>query len=109
MIAPKRTVMIDEECRTVLDEGAPPGPERAAHPSEYAGASSRSRTRARSGSREWAVRGSGRMTCSSCRITYLPGAVPPLEAAPEDWVCARCLDEPEVASADADGLSVPRE
>ena len=32
----------------------------------------------------------GRLTCCSCRITYLPSAVPPLEVVPEDWVCDRC-------------------
>jgi hypothetical protein len=30
------------------------------------------------------------LTCSTCRITYLPSALPPASTPSEDWVCDRC-------------------
>jgi hypothetical protein len=93
MIAPKRAVMIDNLSRTVLDDIAHPGPEQTAHPSESACVRPKAKRRTKSQSRDRAVRESGRITCCSCRITYLPTAVPPLKVVPEDWVCFRAASD----------------
>jgi hypothetical protein len=89
MIAPKRAVMIDDLSRAVLDDLAHPSTKQTAHPSESARVRpAKRRTKSQSGDR--VVRESGPITCCSCRITYLPKAVPQLTVVPEDWICDRC-------------------
>lgn len=88
MIAPKRVVMIDDPNRAithladidlrVLD-----------HPSQAAGAKRRQRRRTKSMLRDQRVLGKAPVSCSTCRITYLPSAIPAPSPSSEGWVCGR--------------------
>lgn len=90
MIAPKFAVMIDDLSRVTLNDVADPSPDELGHPSGSARGRALARRRTKSRSEHPSVPVSGPMTCSTCRITYLPTAVPPLSVAPGDWDCDRC-------------------
>jgi hypothetical protein len=82
MIAPKRAIMIDKLARAV---NATPelSPEDQIHPAFGSrGPNSRAADRR--------ARVSALTTCSTCRMTYLPSAVPQASLASRDPVCDGC-------------------
>lgn len=88
MIAPKRAVMIDDLVEAIsLDADA--GSETLGHPSQMSRAEGGQKRR--TGSRPLArpARDHASVTCSTCRITYLPSALPP-PSATEVRVCDSC-------------------
>ena len=89
MIATKRAVMIDNLARTIHDV-ADASPEDLAHPSLAPRSQAGQRTRPKSLSADRPVHESVPITCSACRMTYLPTAVPAASDPPEDWVCDGC-------------------
>ena len=89
MIAPKRAVMIDDLTRSITDF-AEPDTEGLAHPSRTARAKRGQDARIKSPSADRAAHHHGPVTCSACRITYLPSARPATPGAPGDWVCDGC-------------------
>ena len=88
MIAPKRAVMIDST-RAVTHRGDT-DPAVLAHPSQSARARRGQRTRTRSESVDRTVHEKAPVTCSTCRTTYLPSAIPLASTSPEGWVCDVC-------------------
>jgi hypothetical protein len=89
LIALKRAIMIDALSQPVIDDGdSPPGAQF--HPSRA--------TRAQAGGRGWdgpdsatgPVRATAPVTCPTCRMTYLPTAMPAASAPTQDWVCVGC-------------------
>lgn len=88
MIAPKHAVMIDDPIRAITCLVGT-GPEALAHPS---------RAHAKRGQRrqtkfvpvERPVSAVTPVTCSTCRMTYLPSTIPPASTSSEDWVCDIC-------------------
>ena len=89
MIATKRAVMIDNLARTIHDV-ADSSPEDLAHPSLAPRSRPGQRTRPKSLSADRPVHESVPITCPTCRMTYLPTAVPAASDPPEDWVCDGC-------------------
>lgn len=83
MIAPKRVVMIDDPARANTQLPAGLGP--LAHPSHAPGAKRGQRRRV-----SWVAPERAPVTCSTCRVTYLPSAVPSASTSSEDWVCDVC-------------------
>jgi hypothetical protein len=89
MIAPKRAVMIHNLARAINDS-ADISPEDQVHPSLASHSQPGQKTRTRSLSADHPAHESAPITCSTCRMTYLPSAVPAASAPPEDWVCDGC-------------------
>lgn len=91
MFAPKRAVMIDDPTRalTVL---ADLESEALAHPSQTARAKRGQRTRTKYVPGDRVVPEEAPVTCSTCRIIYLPSAIPPASASAstEGWICDNC-------------------
>ena len=89
LIAPKRAVMIDDQARAITPI-ADRDSESLAHPSTTA-ATKRGAGRQKKflpvarRSSEYAS-----VTCSTCRITYLPSAVAAAPALPQGRVCDNC-------------------
>lgn len=88
IIAPKRAVTIDNLARAINDLADTPlgDPDNLSlapspHPEQR-------RTKALSADR--LTHGSAPITCSTCRLTYLPAAVPAASRPGEDWVCDGC-------------------
>ena len=89
MIAPKCVVMIDHPDRAITQlADADPGP--LAHPSRPAGAGREPRRRVKSWAVDEPVLEQAPMTCSTCRVTYLPSAISSASTSSEDWVCDLC-------------------
>lgn len=89
MIAPKRAVMIDNLAWAVSDVSGT-SPEDPDDPSLAHPARPRQRTRTRSLSADRGAPESAPITCSACRLTYLPTAVPSASRRPTGWVCDGC-------------------
>ena len=89
MIAPKRAVMIDDPTRAIIHL-ADTDPEALAHPSQAARARRGHRKPTKSVPSDQAVPEKAPVTCSTCRITYLPSAIPPASVLSEGWVCDIC-------------------
>lgn len=89
LIAPKRAVMIDDLTRaiTVLADA---DSEAMAHPSQAARAKRGHGRRTKSLPVDQSVPEDAPVTCSTCRMTYLPSAIPPHSASSADWVCDGC-------------------
>ena len=89
MIVPKRVVMIDNPKRAITHL-ADIDPLALDHPSQAPRAKSGERRRTKSMLRAQRVRGKASVTCSVCRVTYLPSATPAASASSEGWVCGTC-------------------
>ena len=89
MIAPKRAVMIDDLTRSITIV-ADPHTDAWAHPSQtvHAKRTQGKKIRSRPGDRP--IPENRPVTCSTCRMTYLPSAIPPASTPLEDWVCDSC-------------------
>ena len=88
MIAAKRAVMIDNLARAINDLADTPlgDPDNLSlapspHPEQR---------RTKSLSADRLTHQSAPITCSTCRLTYLPTAVPAASRPGEDWVCDGC-------------------
>ncbi len=79
MVATKRAVMIDDPFRGIA----------LAHPSQSVRAE-RGRRRTRSVQLDRPVPEHAPITCSTCRMTFLPSAAPPAATSSEGWVCDLC-------------------
>lgn len=82
MVAAKRAVMIDNLTQAINADPELSQDDRV-HPA-FGSSTRRPRTRSS------AAGGSAPITCSNCRMTYLPSAVPPASPAPRGWVCDGC-------------------
>lgn len=89
MIAPKHAVMIDDPTRAITHI-ADTHEEALAHPSQAARAKRGQRRPTVSEPIDRAAPAQAPVTCSTCRITYLPSATPPASISSEDWVCDIC-------------------
>lgn len=89
MIAPKRAVMIDN-LGWAINDLADTFPEERDDPSLAHPTHPRQRTRNKSLSADRAAPESAPITCSVCRLTYLPTAVPPASHPAKEWVCDGC-------------------
>lgn len=89
MIAPKRAVMIDNLARRINDL-PDASPENEAHPSQAPRAHPGQRTLTDCLSADRPAHESVPVTCSTCRLTYLPSAAPAASRPGEDWVCEAC-------------------
>lgn len=89
MIAAKRAVMIDNLAQAINDL-ADPSPEDPRHPSLAPRVHPEQRTRTNSLSADRPTHESAPITCSTCRLTYLPSAIPAASRHPEDWLCDGC-------------------
>lgn len=89
MIAAKRVVMIDDLV-PAFNAIAELSPGDQTHPAFGSRARSRPRARARVSGDARLARRSGLITCATCRMTYLPSAVPPAPLSGEAWVCHGC-------------------
>ena len=89
MFAPKRAVMIDDPTRAII-RLADTDPEALAHPSQAARAKRGQRTRTKSVPGDRVVPEESPITCSTCRVIYLPSAIPPASASTEGWICDNC-------------------
>ena len=89
MIAPKRAVMIDNLARAIKDS-SDTSPEELDDPSLAHPACPQQPTRTESRSADRGGPESGPITCSACRVTYLPAAVPSASNLREGWVCDGC-------------------
>lgn len=96
MIAPKRSVMIDDPARAITHTADPaagaadPASKAAAHPSQPPAAEGGKRRRTLSRLIARPARKHASITCSTCRITYLPSALPPPSTPPHARVCDSC-------------------
>lgn len=88
MIAPKRAVMIDDLARAIAVR-ADSDSEAMARPSHPAGAKRGHGRRSNSLPVDRPVPENAPVTCSTCRMTYLPSAIPD-SASSRGWVCDGC-------------------
>lgn len=89
MIAPKHAVMIDDPAWPITHL-VDPGSEAFAHPSQRARAERGQGSGTEAMPADRPALEKGPVTCSTCRMTYLPSAVPPASTPAEDWVCDGC-------------------
>ncbi len=89
MIAPKRAVMIDDPTQPITHL-ADTDPEALVNPPQAARAKRVQRKRTKSEPIDRTVPEKAPVTCSTCRITYLPSAIPPASVLSEGWVCDIC-------------------
>ena len=89
MIAPKRAVMIDDPTRAIIHLA---GTDRdvLAQPSQAARAKRGQRRRTKSEPVDLTVPEKAPVTCSACRMTYLPSAIPPDSTTHGNWACDIC-------------------
>lgn len=88
MIAPKRVVMIDDMSRSITSLTDPEAPAQA-RSSQTARTKHRRARQTASYSAGQPVHGKVPVTCSTCRMSYLPSAISPATSL-SDRVCDNC-------------------
>lgn len=89
MIAPKHAFMTDDPARAIT-LAADPGAGALEHPSQMARAKRGQRRQTRSLPLARPLPGYAAATCATCRITYLPSAMPPQSTPLQERACDNC-------------------